>query len=255
MSKLFALLIFSSILFFNFYAGVSFSKDISAPVAPTVTPTPESSNKSISIELDKDSVSPECPPGYRPTAGRTCGDGMLITVTVADKLEDAALIYQYNISGGRIVGEGAKIVWDLTGAQPGTYRITVGIKGESKALNQSQTKTITVFDDCCNGDYFCPDFSVAAPKSPIETGEMIVFTASIAGSGGGLEKAVYNWTVSAGKIIEGQGTPVIKVATNSKMAGKTVEAKVSLSGSGIFFEVCEKTKSATIAVIRKKRKK
>jgi hypothetical protein len=40
---------------------------------------------------------------------------------------------------------------------------------------------------------------------------------------------IYDWTVSAGTIIEGQGTPTIKVDTTG-LAGQTVKATLSMGG-------------------------
>lgn len=225
----------------------------SANAIPTVTPTPDSPSKNISIELDKDSVSPRCPPGYRPFPGRTCGDGMLITVIVTDKSENDALIYKYRVSGGRIIGEGAKITWDLSGAAPGTYTITVDVENESKTQSPTETKTVTVFDHCCNGDCFCPEISVSVATTPTLAGEEMIFVANVSGGSG--DDVSYNWTISKGKIIKGQGTPTIKVATNSKMAGNALKATVNFDGEIFCGGVCIQTASANGFVAAKKRKK
>jgi hypothetical protein len=45
----------------------------------------------------------------------------------------------------------------------------------------------------------------------------------------GTNAAVYNWTVSAGMIIEGQGTPTIKVDITG-LGGQTVRATLSMGG-------------------------
>jgi predicted metalloprotease with PDZ domain len=39
--------------------------------------------------------------------------------------EGDVLTYNYTVSAGKIVGAGAKVVWDLTGVEPGTYTINV----------------------------------------------------------------------------------------------------------------------------------
>jgi hypothetical protein len=41
--------------------------------------------------------------------------------------EKDTLLYTYSATGGRITGEGAAAVWDLSGASPGTYTVTVEV--------------------------------------------------------------------------------------------------------------------------------
>jgi hypothetical protein len=56
----------------------------------------------------------------------------------------------------------------------------------------------------------------------------MTFTANV--SGGSSSDFTYNWTVSQGDIIEGQGTPVIRVQTTEAMAGGNITATVTLGG-------------------------
>lgn len=255
-AKFLALLI-SFICLFNFYAGGSISKEVTAAaVAPTVTPTPDASNKNAIIELDRDSVSPKCPAGYRVIPDSVCGKaGMLIEITavVGESAGDAS-IYRYTVSGGRVIGNGRRVTWDLTGAQPGTYTVKVDVEDESKTQNRTETKTITVLSDwCCSGDCFCPELSVLAPASPVQAGETMTFVAYI--SGGSADTLTFHWTVSKGKIIEGQGSPIIKVMTDAKMAGATVEATVDFGENAFCGGICAvTTASASGFVAAKKRK-
>lgn len=75
----------------------------------------------------------------------------------------------------------------------------------------------------------CPTLSVSGVKSFDSRTEYPTFTAKVEG---GSESGVikYAWKVSAGKIIEGQGTPVIKVDTEG---AKEITATVEIGG------VCE----------------
>ena len=41
--------------------------------------------------------------------------------------ENDILTYRYSISVGTIIGDGRKVVWDLTEAPPGTYKLTAGV--------------------------------------------------------------------------------------------------------------------------------
>lgn len=64
--------------------------------------------------------------------------------TVAVDPENDVLTYNYKVSAGRIVGNGAKIVWDLTGIPPGAYSITVGVDDGGGIVGQIVTKTVTI---------------------------------------------------------------------------------------------------------------
>jgi hypothetical protein len=48
-------------------------------------------------------------------------------LTQASDPENDTLIYDYKISGGKIIGQGSKVIWDLAGVGPGTYSITADV--------------------------------------------------------------------------------------------------------------------------------
>jgi hypothetical protein len=133
---------------------------------------------------------------------------------------------------------------------PGTYTITINIMDKSDAQPQTATKTVTVRDFEDGADCFCPSLSVDSPASPTQAGATMIFIANV--NGGGASNITYNWTISDGEIIEGQGTPTIKVATNSKMGGKIVTATIEISG---VCEECPKTETGMGKIVVKNRKK
>lgn len=247
-----ALFLFFSIFFFSFYSGNSISKGISAVTVPTATPMPNASNDLFSLELDRYTITHPCPLSYRCVEQGDKDSSVAVTVS-GNRPENDELRYKYTTSGGRVIGEGAKVRWDLTGGQPGTYTITVAIEDESGNELQLITKTISVFgyQDDSDRCLVCPELSVDAPTSPTQAGETMTFTANIQSNA---ETITYNWTVTNGKIIEGQGTPTIKVATNPKMAGKVVEATAKFNWDIICSEICNSTASASGLVAVKKRK-
>ncbi|HLM59732.1 MAG TPA: hypothetical protein VK308_02900, partial [Pyrinomonadaceae bacterium] len=59
------------------------------------------------------------------------------------------LTYDYRVSGGKIVGKGAKVVWDLSGVKAGTYKITAVADNGCGPCGKWITKTVVVKD--------CPD--------------------------------------------------------------------------------------------------
>ncbi len=193
------------------------------------------------LALGETVVSPPCPPGQTPKSGQPCSDDQTVSVaTTAVDPENDVLTYNYTVSGGRIVGTGANVSWDLSGAQPGTYTITAGVDDSCGVCGQTQTKTITVQACECEVKCLCPTLGVTGPASETAPGETMTFTANVSGGSG--ETVTYNWTVSAGTIIEGQGTPVIKVATTPEMAGSNVTATVDIGG---VCDACPKNASET----------
>ncbi|MCY7345781.1 MAG: hypothetical protein LH614_06110 [Pyrinomonadaceae bacterium] len=184
------------------------------------------------LDLGETRITGRCPPGFRAREGTTCSDDMAanVTTTAVDP-EGDVLTYNYTVSGGRIVGQGANVSWDLTGAQPGTYTITAGVDDSCGVCGKTQTRTITVEACDCIKVCECPTLSVTGPAGSTAPGETMTFTANVSGGTG--ETVTYDWTVSNGTITEGQGTPVIRVATTPEMAGGNVTATVKIGG------VCE----------------
>ena len=60
--------------------------------------------------------------------------------------ENDPLIFQYNVSGGKIIGQGDKVVWDLTGEKPGVYTVTAGVDDGCGVCGYTQTRTVTVIE-------------------------------------------------------------------------------------------------------------
>ena len=66
-----------------------------------------------------------------------------VTTTAVDP-EDDPLVYVYTVNGGRVVGTGPKVKWDLTGVRPGTYTITAGVDDGCGICGQTKTRTVVV---------------------------------------------------------------------------------------------------------------
>jgi hypothetical protein len=172
-----------------------------------------------------------CPPGQIPAEGQSCNQSTSISVTTtAVDPENDVLTYQYTVSGGRIVGTGANVSWDLSGVAPGTYTITAGVDDGCGICGKTMTQTITVAP-CpnCVAPCNCPSLTVTGPAGITAPGGTMTFVANV--SGGSQDQVVtYNWTVSAGSITSGQGTPSITVAVPPDMSGGNITATVDLGG-------------------------
>lgn len=60
--------------------------------------------------------------------------------------ENDVLLYHYKVSAGKIIGAGAKVVWDLSGVEPGTYTITAGVDDGCGVCGRTETKEIKVVE-------------------------------------------------------------------------------------------------------------
>lgn len=181
------------------------------------------------LTLSDDTIKGGCQDGWVPKAGETCNESTSITVnaTAVDP-ENDPLTYNYTVSGGRIVGSGASVTWDLSGVAPGTYTVTAGVDDGCGLCGQTQTKTVTVAACECEQRCQCATLEVTGPAGITAPGETMTFTASVSG---GTYDPTYNWTVSAGTIESGQGTSSIVVRTTPDMAGSSVTATVELGGA------------------------
>lgn len=175
----------------------------------------------------KDTVVLPCPPGLKSEGA--CDDGTSLGVsTSASDPEGDVLTYNYTVSGGRIVGQGANVTWDVAGLRPGTYTITAGVNDGCGVCGQTQTKTITI-KECsnCTKPCECGTLSMTGPSGVTQPGDTMTFTANVTGG----PDVTYNWSVSAGTIESGQGTSSIVVRTTEAMADSNVTATVELGGT------------------------
>ncbi|MEP6788590.1 MAG: hypothetical protein ABJB40_09175, partial [Acidobacteriota bacterium] len=201
-----------------------------------------------SVTISDTTITLPCRPGFHSKSG-ACNDNKTVSVkTTAHDPENDVLTYNYTVSGGRIVGQGANVSWDLSGAQAGTYTITTGVDDGCGVCGKTDTQTIKV-EECpdCVQDCNCGTLSASGPSGLTSPGDSMTFTAVVSG---GDATPTYNWTVSSGTITSGQGTPSITVATTKEMAGSTVTATIEVGGTNPACN-CQTTASATADVARK----
>jgi hypothetical protein len=178
------------------------------------------------VALGANTITIGCRPGFRSRSG-ACTDNRSVTVSAtAVDPENDPLTYNYTVSGGRVVGTGSNVTWDLSGANPGTYTITTAVDDGCGVCGKTNTQTITVAEcaDCvqiCE----CPTLSVSGP-GVVNPGSSMTFTANMSGSA----SVTYNWTVTAGTISSGQGSSSITVDTTGLAPNSNVTATVNIGG-------------------------
>jgi len=199
----------------------------------------------VSLSASAGTITLGCPPGQ--VAGPNCNASPNQTVQLAANATDPdgdTLLYTYSTTGGRITGDGANVSWDLSGVQPGTYTSTVEVDDGCGCVAFSST-TVTVAG-CTDCHPPCPTISISCPTSEVEAGTPA--TVSVNLSGGDPNASVtYNWTVSAGTITSGQGTPSITVDTTGQ-AGQNITATVEIGGLA---PECDRSRSCSFSVLSK----
>ena len=73
-------------------------------------------------------------------------DKTISVSTIAQDDENDVLVYYYEVSGGKIIGRGSKVTWDLSDVKPGTYTITVGADDGAGIEGRTVTKEIKVIE-------------------------------------------------------------------------------------------------------------
>lgn len=71
--------------------------------------------------------------------------------TEASDPHNDILTYEYIVSGGKIVGEGTNVIWDLSDVETGEYTITAGVDDGCGICGQTKTKKVFVIE--------CPELS------------------------------------------------------------------------------------------------
>lgn len=170
-----------------------------------------------------------------PTVGLTAdkavvnaGDNAVIKLTAhATSPSNNTIRYVWRVTGGQIEGEGPTVTWNLAGAGPGQHKaylvITTGNGDEvCEALTNTMVtvKSVTIKPTC-------PSVGIACPEQA-RVGQPVTFSSTLTGGSGNVP-AIYNWTVSGGKIISGQGSSSITVDTTG-MEGQTLRASLTMGG-------------------------
>lgn len=69
---------------------------------------------------------------------------VVVKAKSSDPESDDFLTFNYKISGGKIIGTGGKVLWDLSDVKPGTYTITAAVDDGCGFCGKTMTKTVTV---------------------------------------------------------------------------------------------------------------
>ncbi len=156
------------------------------------------------------------------------GAGPAIVHLNARATSNYPIRYRWTTNAGRIEGDGPTVTWDLSGLQPGYYKAYVDIDtGSGNAACQAFSSTSVLVNRCQPQPPVCPTVVIECPDR-VELNQPLTFSSKVTGGSPNVAQ-IYNWTVSAGRIIDGQGTSTIHVDTTG-LAGQTVTATLSMGG-------------------------
>jgi hypothetical protein len=134
------------------------------------------------------------------------------------------LTYRYVVSGGRIIGKGPQVDWDLRKTL-GPQKVTVDVSDRRCGKSSSVVVVNVQLRTAC--DFPCPIISVSC-LSRVTEGEVGEFVASISGSERN-RQLTYSWSVINGKVIGGRRRNKARIrATGSP--GDEITATVSVRG-------------------------
>lgn len=183
-----------------------------------------------------------------PAVIKACETSQVQLNATARANDNAPLRYRWTVNGGHLKGEGANPMWDLSGVQPGAYQAVVEVD-DGRDLNCVSFSSVSVMvTDCPPPPPVCPTVNVSCPEAATENAP-VTFTANVSGGTTGITPT-YNWNVSGGQIISGQGTPSITVDTKG-LGGQTIRASLDIGGFGM---PCPASCAVSIPIVPKPRK-
>ena len=120
-------------------------------------------------------------------------------------------------------------MWNMAGLTPGYHKASLDIHSVgSDGSCQAFSSVSVLVNPCVAVQPVCPAIEISCPTD-VGGNEPLTFTSRYTGGVPANVTPVYNWTVSAGTIISGQGTDTIRV-DRTGLGGETVRASLSMGG-------------------------
>lgn len=198
-------------------------------VREVVQPTPRPIvNQLPMVTLVVGSVTIGQPSLQRETAETVCtGDRVALNAQGSDPNGDT-LLYDWTVTGGRVVGEGSLVAFDTTGLAPGEYKITIrvddGCGGSALATKALRVSNCAPLLLC-----FAPALEAVSSASNINAGETVTLSTPGVTGGRDFGTASYEWKTSAGKL-SGSGLSV-RLDTAEVAPGTLIEVTVNATST------------------------
>jgi hypothetical protein len=175
------------------------------------------------LSVDEENVYIECPSGQRARPDSPKSDDLIVNVqtgatsnSILDKLH-----FSYAISGGKVIGSGTNVKWDLTGLRPGTYWISADVD-DGKEGARSEKRSISLYSRECTWTLECPRVDLSDIRRAKNSDDLTVF-ATIAGGSDDIE---LDWDADGADIIAGQASRLVRLRPLRSFRG---EPRVTLN--------------------------
>jgi hypothetical protein len=97
------------------------------------------------LKIDRSIIDLPCAsPSRDPETKKTSKEIIIGVSTIAEDPEYDALSYSYKVSAGRILGTGARVMWDLSGLDPGTHSISASVDDGFGVFGKTQTRSVII---------------------------------------------------------------------------------------------------------------
>jgi hypothetical protein len=106
-----------------------------------------------SIQLSPSFIDRPCPSGMKSESCSTTSNQVQVSAD-AGKPDDGEVSFEWEVTAGRVIGVGEKVIWDLSGVPKGTYTITAWAEysfagwTDGHKVGGSATLTISDCTDC-----------------------------------------------------------------------------------------------------------
>jgi len=221
---------------------------LASVVAPQGLPQGSLKKKpSVVLQASTMSITLPCPTDAISSSG-SCPHTAELQVALTSIAKDfnKQLLYRYTVTGGRVVGEGSTVTWDLGGVWPGIYTATVEVQDHKKhrAVSSALVKIVNC-PDCVPTCALCPTITVDCPEE-VKPGTPATYAAAVTGP---VDLDSLKWSVrdSSGadlsERISGRGGS-ISIRTDG-LGGETLTATVEVKGLD---PACARTASCSTVV-------
>jgi hypothetical protein len=184
------------------------------------------------LELEKTEVVIPLPEGSPPSYTEYSQSLILQVKTTSVDPEDDLVKYYYTVTGGRIIGEGANVFWNLHKVRPGTYTITASVNDGCGFCGAKITKAITVRENEAMPKCVCNKIRIGQrdEKTEIKAASTNIRVFEVYLTGPEPDGLKFNWTLSEGTIKSGQGTRSISVEPSDDSRGRPISVTVEVIG-------------------------
>jgi hypothetical protein len=185
---------------------------------------------SVVLQASTTLITYPCAPDWHRVSGSCPSNDFQVALMSIAKDFHKQPLYAYTVGVGRVVGEGSKVTWDLSGVGPGIYTATVEVQDDRK--HRALSSVIVKIENCgdCVDSFMCPPIVVTC-YDEVKAGTPITCKVVVGPSS---DLITYEWSArdSSGEDLSGRisrrGTS-ISIRTDG-LGGQNIRATVEVKG-------------------------